>query len=127
MEQPVKSRSMVILVLLNIIFFFGFVNSCFNGYRQKKVITNEMEKRLDLEDAMNRFDKEKETLENKAVSALRALEEEKQAHQATKKALDNEQALSSSLKESLDKANKLKEVLEEDLKESLISSKRLKR
>ncbi len=127
MEQPVKSRGMVILVLLNIIFFLGFVNSCFNGQRQKKVITSEMEKRLDLEDAMNKFDKEKEALENKAVSALKALEEEKQAHQATKKALDHEQAVSSSLRESLERANKLKEVLEEDLKEALISSKRLKK
>ncbi|TBR17797.1 hypothetical protein EPO66_02070 [bacterium] len=118
---------MVILTLLTIIFFFGFVSSCFNGYQQKKVITKEMEKRLDLEDAMNRFDKEKESIENKANSAVKALEEEKQAHQATKKVLADEKAINSSLKESLDKANKIKEALEEDLKEALISSKRLKR
>ncbi len=127
MEQPVKSRSMVILTLLNIIFFLGFASSCFNGYQQKKVITKEMEKRLDLEDAMNRFDREKESLESKADSALKALEEEKQAHQATKKALASEQATSNGLKESLEKANKLKEALEEDLREALISSKRLKK
>ena len=82
-----------------------------------------MAARLDLEEKVNKFAQGKATVEENLNTVNKELEEEKAAHQATKKALVQEQLMNQSLKEELQKTTKLKEALEEDLKEALVHAK----
>lgn len=127
MEESLKNRIILILGILTVIFFIGFVNSCNNAYRQKTARDKEMSSRLDLEEKMSKFSQEKLALEDKAKAKEKELEEENAAHQATKKALVQEQLVNQSLKDELAKVTKLKEALEEDLKEALVSGKKSKK
>jgi hypothetical protein len=122
MEEGAKNKLILILAVLAAIFFVTTLGSC-NNYRMQKTAKNkEMATRLDLEEKMAKYVPEKAVLEQKLNSATQALEEEKTAHQATKKALLQEQLVNQSLKEELEKVVKLKETLEEDLKEALATA-----
>ncbi len=123
MEEGLKNRIILILGLLTVIFFVGSISSCANVRRQKSARDKEMATRLDLEEKMSNFMKEKSALEQKLSTLNQDLEAEKAAHQATKKALVQEQLVDQSLSEELEKVPKLKEALEEDLKEALITDK----
>lgn len=127
MEEGIKNKFIIILAILAIIFFLGTINSCSNAYRQKVARDSEMAKRLDIEDKMNKFLQDRTTLDDKVKKIERELEEEKVAHQATKKALVQEQLVNQSLKEELQKIVKLKETLEENLKEALVTGKSVKK
>jgi chromosome segregation ATPase len=123
MEESLKNRVILILGIATIIFFIGTVNSCNNAHRNRLARDKEMVARLDLEEKINKFSQEKKAIEDKVSSLTQGLEEEKAAHQATKKALVQEQLVSQSLKEELQKVTQLKEALEEDLKEALVTGK----
>lgn len=123
MDESFKNRLILILGILCAIFFVATLGSCSNAYRQKSARDKEMAARLDVEEKMSKFSQQKSTLEEKLKVEDAALEEEKAAHQATKKSLVQEQLISQSLKEELQKVVKLKETLEEDLKEALVNSK----
>jgi len=123
MEESFKNRIILILAILNIIFFLSLISSCSNVYRQKGARDKEMATRLDLEEKINKFLQDKNTVEEKLKTVDTALEEEKAAHQATKKALVQEQLVNHDLKEELAKLTELKDALEEDLKEALVSDK----
>ncbi|MDD2689773.1 MAG: hypothetical protein PHT41_06465 [Candidatus Omnitrophica bacterium] len=126
MEENIKNRVILILGVLTILFFIVTINSCNNAYRQKTARDKEMATRLDLEERMNKFSQEKNSIVEKLKTAESALEEEKAAAEATKKALVQEQLINQSLKEELQKVTKLKDALEEDLKEALVRSKSTK-
>jgi len=126
MEENLKTRVILILAILSVIFFLGTISSCTNAARQKRSRDKEMATRLDLEEKMSKFTQEKQALETKITVLSGQLEEEKAAHQATKKALLQEQMVDSSLKEELQKVTKLKEALEEDLKDALTKGKSTK-
>lgn len=119
MEEALKNRIILILVVLSAIFFIGAVSSCNSAHRNKVARDKEMATRLDLEEKMGKFTQDRATFEGKLKSLSQELEEEKAAHQAIKKALLQEQLVNSSLKEELQKVTKLKEALEEDLKDAL--------
>jgi len=123
MEETIKNRIILILAILSAIFFIGTVSSCSNAYRQKTARDKEMATRLDLEEKMSKFSQEKTTLEEKLKTRDKELEAAKAGHEATKKALVQEQLVNQSLKEELQKITKLKETLEEDLKEALVQAK----
>lgn len=123
MEESVKNRIIVILVVLTAIFFMGTVGSCSNASRLKSSRDQEMAIRLDLEERMSNFTQEKQGYEEQIKGLTQGLEEEKVAHQATKKALLQEQLVNQSLKDELQKMIELKEALEEDLKEALVAVK----
>jgi len=126
MEENLKTRVILILAILSVIFFLGTISSCTNAARQKRSRDKEMATRLDLEEKMSKFTQEKQALETKITALSQQLEEEKAAHQATKKALLQEQMVDNSLKEELQKVTKLKEALEEDLKDALTKGKSTK-
>ncbi|MDD5594853.1 MAG: hypothetical protein PHY94_01280 [Candidatus Omnitrophica bacterium] len=126
MEEALKTRVILILAILSVIFFLGTISSCTNAARQKRSRDKEMATRLDLEEKMSKFTQEKQALETKITALSGQLEEEKAAHQATKKALLQEQMVDNSLKEELQKVTKLKEALEEDLKDALSKGKSTK-
>ena len=127
MEESIKNRIVLILSILTVILFIGLISSCNNTYRQKLARDKEMSSRLDMEEKMGKFSNEKSTIEEKLKVSQKELEEEKAAHQATSKALVQEQLVNISLKEELVKITRLKEALEEDLKEALTHQKNSKK
>jgi chromosome segregation ATPase len=123
MEEGIKNRIILILVVLNIIFLVVTGGSCNNSIRQRKAFEKEMAIRLDLDEKISKLSQDTAAYEGKVNSLNQALEEEKAAHQATKKALVQEQLVNQSLKEEIERVTKLKEALEEDLKEALVTGK----
>lgn len=124
MEESIKNRIILILGILSVILFIGLISSCNSTYRQKLARDKEMSSRLDMEEKMGRFSQEKTATEEKLKAVQKELNEERQAHQATGKALAQEQLVNISLKDELVKVTKLKEALEEDLKEALAGGKK---
>ena len=127
MEESLKNRIILILSILTVILFIGLISSCNNTYRQKLARDKEMSSRLDMEEKMGKFSQEKSVIEEKLKASQKELDEEKAAHQATGKALVQEQLVNISLKEELTKVTRLKEALEEDLKEALTVGKKSKK
>lgn len=126
MEENIKNRIILILVIVTAMLLIGNVSSCGSAYRNKVARDREIASRIELEEKMSTFSQEKAAIEQKLAATAQSLEEEKAAHQATKKALLQEQLVSQSLKEELQKVTKLKEALEEDLKEALVAAKAAK-
>lgn len=116
MGEAVKSRIILILSVLTVIFFIGTIGSCGSARKQKIAKDKEMATRLDLEENTGK-------LESQIASLSQQLQQEEVAHETTRKALLQEQLLNETLKEELEKVTKLKEALEEDLKEALIKGK----
>lgn len=126
MEDALKNRLILALVILSIICLVWTIGSCSNVRRFKTARDKEMITRLDLEERVSKLTQEKALSDSKINALLQELEEEKVAHQASKKALLEGQLINQSLKEELQKLVKLKETLEEDLKEALIKDKPIK-
>lgn len=124
MDEDIKSRIILILAILTIIFFLGTINSCNNLRILKGSRNKEMELRLDVEEKLSNLGKDKERLEDRVKALTQEFEEEKVSHQASKKSLLQEQLVNQSLKEELAKKPKLKEALEDDLKEALVTDKK---
>jgi len=122
-EEALKNRIILALVILLVIFSITTFKSCADASRYKKSTTKEMGTRMDCEEKLNNFTKEKTGLENKLNSLSQQLEESSAALSAAKKALLQEQLVSESLKEEVQKITKLKEALEEDLKNALVKTK----
>jgi hypothetical protein len=123
MDEAVKDRIILIIGIVAVILFISNINSCSSSYRQKAARDKEMALRLDLEEKMSKTSVETAKLDEKLKAEAQGLEEEKAAHQATKKALVQEQLVNQNLKEELQKVSRLKEALEEDLKEALVQAK----
>jgi len=122
MEESLKNRIIIALAILPLVFLIGMIKSCSDSGRYKINGNNEMRTRLDCEEKMNNFSKEKAAIEKKVSAVTEVLEEERVALTAAKKALSQEQLVSQSLKEEIEKITKLKETLEEDLKEALVKN-----
>jgi len=123
MEESLKNRVILILVILTAIFFIGTIGSCASAHRNKVAFNREMTSRLNSEEQLNKFTQEKTALENKMKAATQELDQEKTAHEATNKALLQEQLINQSLKDELQKVTKLKDTLEENLKDALVTGK----
>lgn len=116
MEEGMKNRLILILSVLTAIFFIAAIGSCGSARRQKIAKDKEMATRLDLEENAGK-------LESQMTSLKQQLQQEKAAHETTRKALSQEQLINQDLKDELEKVSELKEALEEDLKEALIKGK----
>ena len=108
MDESLKKRMPMVLAILALIFFVGMIKSCSDAGRNKINSNNEMRTRIDCEEKLNNLSKEKTAIENKMNAVTQALEEERAALTATKKALLQEQLVSQSLKEEIKKITKLK-------------------
>jgi hypothetical protein len=120
MEEGIKDRIIMALVILNVIFLILAVGSCNDNRKQRKLKDQELSTRLDIEKQMADYTKLKTELEVALKTNQQTLEEERVGQEATRKALLQEQLINKSLKEELEKITKLKEALEEDLKEALV-------
>lgn len=123
MEEAIRNRIILILAVLCIILFIGSLSSCGNVYRLKRLRDKEMAMRLDIEEKINKFSQENATLQERLNRKDVELTEERSSHQATKKAMAQEQLVNESIKDELQKVTKLKETLEADLKEALVACK----
>lgn len=122
-----KNRIVITLAVLSSIFFFSTLSSCNSAMRQKAAHDKEMAARFALEERMSKFSQEKSVLEEKSKAKEKEVQDLKEALEATKKALVQDQLVNTSLKEELQKVTKLKEALEENLKESVAEAKKFKK
>lgn len=119
-EDAVKNRIILIIGTLCLIFFFWAIGAHSEIGKYKSNLQEELRKRIEIEEQNAGFAKEKSTLEGNIKQLSSQVEEEKAAHQATKKALVEEQSSNAGLKEEIEKITRLKEALEDDLKEALM-------
>jgi len=123
MEDFLKSRAIIIISVAMAILLIFTAASCNSARKLKLAHDQEMAKRLDSEEKLNKFINEKSAAEEKAGKLAKELEAEKLAREAAQKALEQEQKVNQNLKDELQKVNKLKEKLEENLKEALVTDK----
>lgn len=117
MVNVIKGKTTVIGAVLLVILLVIAVTSCNQAGKLKAAHDQEMAKRLDSEEKLNKLTQDKSAQEGKVAELARELEAQKAAHEITKKALLQEQSVNQSLKIELEKINKLKEKLEENLRE----------
>lgn len=127
MFEITKNKPFVILATIALLLFVLNIGSCVNSYNQRNLREKERFQRMDLEERMSKFNQEKAILTEKLKVKDKELDAEITSHQATKKALIQEQMVVSSLKDELQKVTKLKEALEEEIKKSLSSNKKAKK
>lgn len=123
MEENFKGRLVLILGITNLIFILFWLGSCNIERKVMAARDKEMNIRLEAEQKLDEFTKQKTALEDKISKVEQELAQEKAELQANKKTLAQEQMISNSLKSELEKISRLKEALEEDLKEALVKGK----
>lgn len=126
MEEGVKNKIILILFILCVIFFISTISSCASAQRYKTGRDKEINARFDLEQKLEGLEKEKQVYEGRLSALTQELNQEKAAHELTKKELLQEQLASQGLKDEVVKVTRLKEKLEEDLKEALVATKSAK-
>jgi len=119
MEEAVKNRVIMILLILSIIFFLLWIEASVSVNRQRTLATNKAALTMELEEKNAKLEKEKSDALGELEKAKTLLSDEKTAHEATKKALSQEQVAEQALKSELESVTRLKETLEKDLKEAL--------
>jgi predicted RNase H-like nuclease (RuvC/YqgF family) len=122
-EDILKSRLVLILILLNVIFLITSIGSCNYSYQMKKSRDSERETRFSSQENLERLSREKSSLEENLKKTMDELANEKAALETANRDLGQEQLINKSLKSELEKLNKLKQALEEDLKEALVTGK----
>jgi len=122
-EENFKGRLVLILGITNLIFILFWLGSCNIERKVMAARDKEMNIRLEAEQKLDEFTKQKTALEDKISKVEQELAQEKAELQANKKTLAQEQMISNSLKSELEKISRLKEALEEDLKEALVKGK----
>lgn len=123
MEENFKGRLVLILGITNLIFILFWLGSCNIERKVMAARDKEMNIRLEAEQKLDEFTKQKTGLDDKISKVEQELAQEKAELQANKKTLAQEQMISNSLKSELEKISRLKEALEEDLKEALVKGK----
>lgn len=123
MKDNIKNTVIILLALLTGVFLVISFSSYNNSRKQKLSRDKEMATRLDLEEKLNKVAQGKSAVEQELKNIFKNLEEEKIAHEATKKTLSEQESSIQNLKEELGAALKLKEKLEADLKEVVVVNK----
>ncbi len=126
MDENLKGKVVLILVVLSLILFVSNISSCMLAQKSKGAFNKEMSTRMDLEEKLAKFNQEKAGLEAKLVKLNQELEQEKKEHEKTSVKFDQDEQLIQSLKEELQKVKNLCDKLEEDLKAARVTSKSTK-
>ncbi|MFH0855312.1 MAG: hypothetical protein V1869_02165 [Candidatus Omnitrophota bacterium] len=122
-----KNRVVIILAVLTGALFIFNIGSCVNAYNQNAGRKKEMFQRMELEEKTGKLALDNANAAGKLKELQKQLDQEAASNLATKKALIQEQLISSSLKEDLQKLVKVKETLEEELKKQLKANKKAKK
>jgi cell shape-determining protein MreC len=120
MSESVKTKIVLVLVILSAILFVSATSSCSKIRGLKRLKDEEMLARLTCQEEVKNI---KEGLAQDLKSKDKELADEKNAHEATKKELMQGQLVNQGLKEELDKVSKVKQALEE----ALVNCKKSKR
>ncbi|MFH1414113.1 MAG: hypothetical protein ABIG56_04635 [Candidatus Omnitrophota bacterium] len=123
MEESLKNRMILILVILSSILSIGMISSCNNAYRQRAAREKEMAVRIDLEEKMNKFLQETNMLNVNLKRLEKELEVEQLARKQAEATLSKSQGVNTILQNEIKKEIKLKETLEEDLKDALVTER----
>jgi septal ring factor EnvC (AmiA/AmiB activator) len=118
-----RNRLVIILGALVLALFIFNIASCANAYSKDSLRKKEILQRMEIEEKISKSAQDSAILSQKLKAAQKELDDEIAAHQATKKALIQEQMIVQSLKDDLQKVNKLKEALEEELRKSSSNKK----
>lgn len=116
MAESLRSKIVILLILLCLLFLLSSIKSCGNAYRQKSARDREMANRLDLEEQMSGVLKDKAMAEEKLKARTKELTEQTAERKAVQLALAQEQSISASLKKELERATEQKNLIEEELK-----------
>ncbi|MDD5506106.1 MAG: hypothetical protein PHR73_05070 [Candidatus Omnitrophica bacterium] len=106
MKDSLKSRMVIILAILSVLFFFGTLSSYSSAMRQKAGRDKEMAARLQLEEKMNKFSQERSALEERVKAKEKEAEEAKAALEESKRVLAQEQLANQGLRDELQKVTK---------------------
>lgn len=123
MNENAKNKLILILVLFSILLIIISLRSCGINRKTREVRDKEIATRLDLEEKVSKIEQQKDNLEKKITNSDKELEQEKAAHEVTKKSLNDEKSENDRLRDELEKTTRLKEKLEENLKEALVNNK----
>jgi hypothetical protein len=99
----VKNNLNVLLVVVCGILVISNIQSCNTGLRSKRARDKEMVSRLEAEEKLAEFNRQKQDFEEKLKVKEQELVVERETHQVTKKALVQEQLVNNGLKEELAK------------------------
>jgi len=113
MNNLLKNRFILILIVLAVILFISSIGSCINVNRLKTSRDKEMFTRMDLEERMTKAMQDRAALETKLNDVTKDLETEKALSQELKKGLIQERLVTQSLKEELYKVTGNKETPED--------------
>jgi len=122
-----KNKVVTILGILALLLFIFNIASCVNVYNHDSLRKKEMLRRLEIEEKMAKSAQESVSVSAKLKEIQEELDEEKAAHEATKKLLIQEKMIEVSLKEDLQKITKLNEALEQGLKKAPKTNKKAKK
>jgi peptidoglycan hydrolase CwlO-like protein len=106
MEGLIKNKIFLFSALFNVTFLIFMIASCSETQRQKDLVAKEMLSRLMAEEKLEASAKEKQDIEREIVSLRRQLQEEKDSHELTQKALLQEKMVIRAVKEELSKATR---------------------
>ena len=106
MEGLLKNKAFLFSVLLNFSFLVLAIASCNETRQEKAFRENDLRGKLIAEERLDKFDRERQGLEERIASLSKQLEEEKAGHELTKKALLQEQLVGKAVKEELNKVTK---------------------
>jgi hypothetical protein len=122
-EDILKGRVVLILIILNIIFLITSIGSCNYSAQMRKSRDWERDTRFNAEETLQKSSREKSSLEETLKKTMDELANGKATLETVKKDLVQEQLINQSLKDELEKLSKLKQALEDDLKEALVTGK----
>jgi predicted RNase H-like nuclease (RuvC/YqgF family) len=115
-EEKIKGRIILGLVILNLLFLFGMVNSCTKSCQTRIARDKEMTIRFDAQEKLDSVQRENSFLENKLKKAEDSVKSVNTGLEAAQKSLVQEQQINQDLRAEIEKVTRLKESLEETLK-----------
>jgi len=106
MEGLLKNKVFLFSVILNFSFLVFVIASCSETRRQKNLVAKEIYSRLVAEEKLDNATQERQGIEETIESLRKQLEEERESHELTQKALLQEKLVNQALKEELTKVTK---------------------
>jgi len=106
MEGLLKNKAFLFSVILNFSFLVFVIFTYSETQGQRKLAAEEMYSRLVAEEKLNNATEERRGIEESIISLRKQLEEERESHELTKKALLQEQLVGKAVKEELNKVTK---------------------
>ncbi len=122
MGDTLKNKMTIAVSALAALCFVFAIGSCSQATRQKSAREKEMAQRLDAEERLSVFNREKVALEERIAALQKELQAQKDSFEQAKAETAQEQSVNESLKLEIEKLNRLKTTLESNLKEALMDA-----